>query len=219
MRHLLLLLFLFTLYSCSSMNVGSGKYVRVAPGENLKILSAKYNAPVWSLKEANPNKSFVAGELVLIPLQRGFLGQSRSPSSYTPGIYDHFFKTENFAWPVPASNRISSEYGHRWGRKHEGIDIPAKIGTKIIAANDGVVVYSGNEYTGYGNLIIIGHRDGTFTIYGHNHRNLVGPNQLVRKGEVIGYVGNTGRSTGPHLHFEVRRDGVPLNPNRYVARN
>lgn len=219
MKHLLILLFLFSFYSCSSLTMQSGKYIRLTSADSLKSLSQKYNAPVWSLREANPGKQFIAGELVLIPLSRGFMGQSRAPASYTPGIYDHFFKSEGFVWPVPNSNRISSDYGHRWGRKHEGIDIPAKIGTKIVAANDGVVVYSGNEYTGYGNIIILGHRDGTFTIYAHNHRNLVESGQVVRRGQQIAQLGNTGRSTGPHLHFEVRKDGVPMNPNRFVARN
>ncbi len=220
MRHLLVLLLLFLFYSCGSVGVQSGKYVKLTSADSLKSLSVKYKSPVWAIREVNPGKKFIAGELVLIPQAKGFLASGRTPaSSYRPGIYDHFFHREGYQWPVPQSQRISSDYGHRWGRRHAGIDIPAKIGTKIVAANDGVVVYSGNEYSGFGNLIVIGHRDGTFTMYGHNHRNKVERGQVVKKGQLIGLVGNTGRSTGPHLHFEVRRNGDPVNPNRYVAYN
>lgn len=220
MKHLLLLLLAATLVSCSSINVQSGKYVLLGKGETLKSLAKKYDSPVWKIRDLNIGRTFSPGKWVKVPLKRGILGGGgRTPANYSPGIYDKFFTTEGFAWPVPRSQRISSDFGRRWGRSHHGIDIPAPSGTKFVSANDGVVVYSGNGYSGFGNLIIIAHRDGNFTIYGHNRKNLVDKGQYVRKGETIGLVGNTGRSTGSHLHFEVRRDGVPINPNRFVARN
>ncbi len=220
MRCLLLFLLVFLFYSCGSVGVHSGKYVKLTNQDSLKSLSTKYQSPIWAIREVNPGKKFVAGEIVLIPQAKGFMSKGRAPSSsYRPGIYDHFFHKEGYQWPVPDSRRISSDYGHRWGKRHAGIDIPAKTGTNIVAANDGVVVYSGDEYSGFGNLIVIAHRDGTFTMYGHNHRNKVDRGDIVRKGQVIGLVGNTGRSTGSHLHFEVRRNGSPIDPNRYVASN
>ncbi|MCK5882186.1 MAG: M23 family metallopeptidase [Bacteriovoracaceae bacterium] len=220
MKHLLLLLLLAAMFvSCSSINVQSGKYVLLTKGENLKTVAKKYDSTVWKLREMNQGRTFSAGKWVKVPLKRGILGSGgRSPASYSPGIYDKFFSTEGFAWPVPKSQRISSDYGRRWGRNHNGIDIPAPSGTEFVAANDGVVVYSGSGYSGFGNLIIVAHRSGNFTIYGHNRKNLVDKGQYVRKGQTIGLVGNTGRSTGPHLHFEVRKNGTPMNPNRFVAR-
>ncbi len=220
MKHLLLLALIALFASCSTMNVQSAKFIKLHKGQTLKSVAKQYNAPVWQLRELNKGRVFAPGRWVKIPLRRGILGGGgRSPANYSPGVYDHFFSTAGFEWPVPTSQRISSDYGRRWGRRHNGIDIPARRGTKFVAANDGVVIYSGNEYSGFGNIIIIAHRDGNFTIYGHNQRNLVEKGQYVRKGQTIGLVGNTGRSTGPHLHFEVRRDGEPLNPNRFVARN
>lgn len=220
MKHLLLLFLVIVITSCSSVNMQSGKYIKLGKGDNLKSISKRYGAPVWQLREMNKGRSFSSGNWIIVPQKGGILGSSgRSPSNYTPGVYDKFFTREGFRWPVPTSKRISSDYGRRWGRRHNGIDIPATTGTKFVAANDGVVVYSGNEYTGFGNIIIVAHRGGHFTIYAHNHRNLVSKGQYVRKGQTIGLVGSTGRSTGPHLHFEVRRNGAPINPNRFVARN
>lgn len=115
----------------------------------------------------------------------------------------------------PTRGKLTSRFGWRWGRKHEGIDIAAKIGTPIYAADGGKVVFSGVR-SGYGKLVIIDHGNGTQTYYGHNSKNLVAVGDKVYKGQKIAEVGNTGRSTGPHLHFEVRKNGQPVNPLEYV---
>ena len=96
-------------------------------------------------------------------------------------------------------------------KSHLGIDIVADVGTPIHAAGDGFVVFSDWTFP-MGNLIIIYHGSGFFSYYGHNHRNIVIEKTTVRKGEVIGFVGNSGKSSGPHLHFEVWRNGSPLDP-------
>lgn len=111
----------------------------------------------------------------------------------------------------PARGRVTSEYGRRWGRLHAGIDIGASTGTPIWAAKSGVVIYSGRQ-SGYGNVIIIDHGGGMTTLYGHQSRLLARDGQSVAQGQRIGSVGNTGRSTGPHLHFETRYGGSPRNP-------
>jgi murein DD-endopeptidase MepM/ murein hydrolase activator NlpD len=118
-----------------------------------------------------------------------------------------------FIWPVSAP--ITSPFGWRWGRMHEGIDLGAAYGTPIAAAASGVVIYAGWE-GGYGNLVVIDHGGGLATAYGHQSRIAVSVGQNVAQGETIGYVGSTGHSTGPHLHFEVRVNGQAVDPLGYL---
>jgi murein DD-endopeptidase MepM/ murein hydrolase activator NlpD len=127
-----------------------------------------------------------------------------SPPASAPG---------RLAWPVNAP--ITSPFGPRWGRMHEGIDLGAAYGTPIHAAADGVVVYCG-WMEGYGNLTVIDHGGGIATAYGHQSSISVACNQQVTQGQVIGAVGSTGHSTGPHLHFEVRVNGTPVDPLGYL---
>ena len=117
-------------------------------------------------------------------------------------------------WPVQGV--LTSPFGMRWGRMHEGIDIGAAQGTPIYAAATGTVIYAGWE-SGYGNLTVIDHGNGLATAYGHQSRLAVSSGQKVSRGQLIGYVGSTGHSTGPHLHFEVRVNGTPNDPLRYLS--
>jgi murein DD-endopeptidase MepM/ murein hydrolase activator NlpD len=117
-------------------------------------------------------------------------------------------------WPVQGV--LTSPYGMRWGRMHEGIDIGAPTGTPIYAAAGGTVNYAGWE-GGYGNLTLIDHGNGLATAYGHQSRFAVSSGQTVSRGQLIGYVGSTGHSTGPHVHFEVRVNGVPNDPLNYLS--
>lgn len=117
-----------------------------------------------------------------------------------------------FSWPV-SSAVISSNFGQRWGRQHKGIDL---IGERSIKASDeGVVTFAGQQ-SGYGNVIIVNHRNGYETLYGHLDSIDVKVGQIVEKGESIGVMGNTGRSTGTHLHFEIKKDSVAQNPMKYL---
>ncbi|HAP32665.1 MAG TPA: hypothetical protein DCQ14_06415 [Firmicutes bacterium] len=121
--------------------------------------------------------------------------------------------TGSFIWPVRGGGRLTSPFGWRWGSFHAGIDIAAPHGTPILAADSGVVVFVGWD-GGYGKCIVIYH--GTYyTRYAHNSQNLVSEGEAVGKGEVIGRIGNTGRSFGDHVHFEIRTGGIygpPLDP-------
>ncbi|MBL3673627.1 peptidoglycan DD-metalloendopeptidase family protein [Paracoccus sp. KCTC 42845] len=119
------------------------------------------------------------------------------------------------AMPVKQSFRYTSGFGRRWGRAHEGIDMAAPVGTPIHATGDGVVIYAG-RLGAYGNLIKIQHELGVETRYGHLSRIRVKTGQRVSQGELIGDMGNTGRSTGPHLHYEVRMKGRAVDPMSFI---
>ena len=116
-------------------------------------------------------------------------------------------------WPVQGP--VTSPFGWRWGRMHEGIDIGVPYGTPIHAAASGTIIYCGWE-EGYGNLTVIDHGNTLATAYGHQSSIAVSCGQQVTQGQVIGYVGSTGHSTGPHLHFEVRVNGAPVDPMGYL---
>jgi murein DD-endopeptidase MepM/ murein hydrolase activator NlpD len=121
------------------------------------------------------------------------------------------------------SGWLSSHYGYRTdpfnGRKtwHQGIDFAGREGSDIVAVASGVVSWSG-ERSGYGTMVEVSHGDGLVTRYAHNQKNLVEIGDLVRRGETIALMGNTGRSTGPHVHFEVFKHGRPVDPASYIRR-
>jgi murein DD-endopeptidase MepM/ murein hydrolase activator NlpD len=124
-------------------------------------------------------------------------------------------KNYNFMWPVHGI--LFSHYGLRHGKMHHGIDIGVPEGTPVKAASSGKVIYSDNKVSGYGNLVIIKHDDNPYsTIYAHNKKNLVQEGHFVKKGEIIAYVGRTGRTTGVHLHFELREGRKSINPLTYL---
>ena len=125
-----------------------------------------------------------------------------------------------YMWPAPGYTYISSGYGMRWGRMHKGIDIAGSgiYGKKIVAANAGkVIVAFTNDSKGYsyGKYVMIDHGGGNVTLYGHCSKLNVSVGQYVNKGDTIAFVGSTGNSTGPHLHFEIRRNGSTVNPMNY----
>lgn len=123
-------------------------------------------------------------------------------------------------WVAPNGGGVISPYGMRWGRMHKGLDFGAGYGSPIAAAGDGVVVgsgYLGGE-SGYGLITIIRHSNGYYTAYAHQSRSFVDSGEHVKAGELIGLVGSTGHSTGPHLHFEVRTysGGGQINPRPWL---
>jgi len=119
------------------------------------------------------------------------------------------------AWPT--NGTITSGFGSRWGKLHSGIDIANGTGTPIRAAKAGTVIVSGFDDSGYGNWIVIDHGGGFSTLYGHMSRRRASEGQSVKQGELIGDMGSTGRSTGPHLHFETRVSGNPRDPIGYLS--
>ena len=141
---------------------------------------------------------------------------SQSPS-YSGGAKPN---AGGWVWPCPGFYYISSYVGPRWGRTHNGLDIAGGsiYGKPIVAARAGTVIDAGWNSGGYGNYVMINHGDGFITIYGHMSSVAAYNGQSVSAGQVIGYVGNSGRSTGPHLHFEVRLNGSVEDPLDYVSR-
>ena len=131
-------------------------------------------------------------------------GNAIIPDTYTIDL-------TGFHMPTP-STKITSPFGPRWRRMHNGLDLKVNIGDTIVAAFDGKVRIVKYERRGYGKYVVIRHDNGLETVYGHLSKQLVEENQLVKAGEVIGLGGNTGRSTGSHLHFEIRFLGVAINP-------
>jgi len=157
---------------------------------------------VEEIKEAIPEKEKSLNELVILMEDRNEALLS------IPSLY-------------PAAGRVTSRFGYRrdpiTGRTafHEGYDIASSYGTPIYATADGVVTFSGRN-GGYGNEIIINHGNGFETVYAHNSRNIAKEGDFIRKGQVIAYMGSTGRSTGAHLHYEIRRYGTQVNPANYL---
>lgn len=193
-------------------------YHEVRPGENLYRISKAYGVPVDTLVQVNhlsdPARVEV-GQRLKIP------GASRTVpvSLVTPrSVEAHASRaavaprhaSKRFRWPV-AGGTVTSGFGQRGRSFHDGIDISAPAGADVLAADDGEVIYS-DSLRGYGNCIIVRHTDGLATVYAHNQRNGVREGQRVRRGEVIGTVGDSGRTTGTNLHFEVRQDNVAHDP-------
>ena len=118
---------------------------------------------------------------------------------------------------VPVKGAVSSVFGQRWGKNHDGIDIAANMGDKVHAAESGTVIFCG-EAGGYGKLIIMEHKNGFKTYYGHLSVTLAATGVFAAQGTVIGEVGSTGNSTGPHLHFEIRKNDVPCDPSQYFTK-
>ena len=140
-------------------------------------------------------------------------GECSNASTHSPiNLPDSFrINLRGFCMPTP-SRVVTSNFGARWGRQHKGLDIKVYIGDTIRAAFDGKVRVVRYDKRGYGKFVVIRHPNGLETYYGHLSKQLVSEDQEVRAGDVIGLGGNTGRSTGSHLHFETRLGGVALNP-------
>ena len=214
MRNILFkLLFLLIFTSCSSMK--SGQYVYVETPSEMKKVTKNYGVTLDEFKLANPDKNFQGREWIFIPSKVGiayFLNDTYVVEDYR-GL-----GTGRFLWPVPNFYRVSSHFGPRGRRHHDGIDIPAPQGTPIIASDTGVVIYSDNGIRGYGNMIVIAHGDDIFTVYAHNKKNKVSKGDRVDRGQLIGLVGNTGRSTGPHVHYEIRVRNKVRNPAQFLSK-
>jgi len=124
------------------------------------------------------------------------------------------YKEMDFIWPV--EGRMGDGFEDNERKRHQGIDIRASRGTPIKASGAGTVIYSGNTIKGYGNMVILRHSEEYVTVYAHNQVNLVEERDRIEKGQIIGKVGQTGRATGPHLHFEIRRNNKPVDPLPYL---
>jgi len=204
----------------------------VRPGDTLYSIAKRFGISYKLLARRNriryPYTIYVGQELFLtrmappsesIPTPSERVARThgpRHPRHEDVSPPDRGFARMRLVWPVKGT--ITSGFGNRGHRMHDGIDIAAPRGTPVRAAADGVVVYSDNRLAGYGRLIIIRHAGDLFTAYAHNQRNLVSRGDKVKQGEIIARVGQTGRASGPHLHFEVRRGPTPVNPLVYLPR-
>ncbi|OLS01450.1 peptidoglycan DD-metalloendopeptidase family protein [Tissierella creatinophila] len=169
------------------------------PGEN-KIITQqiKHNGKIIE-------KQVISEEVMKSPTNRVIVkGTKETPKTAPTGSF-----------VMPTRGRLSSSFGERWGRMHRGIDIAKENGSDIKAADGGVVSFSGVMGT-YGNMIEIDHENGYKTRYAHCSKLLFSPGEGVYQGQVIAKVGSTGRSTGPHVHFEVIKNGVHQNPSNYL---
>jgi len=120
----------------------------------------------------------------------------------------------NFIWPV--EGKLTDVFSDTESKRHQGIDIPSPLGTPIKASSSGTVIYSSNTIKGYGNLIVLRHSEEFVTVYAHNQANMVEEASWVERGQIIGKVGQTGRATGPHLHFEIRKNNKAVDPLPYL---
>ena len=144
--------------------------------------------------------------------------KTKKVSSYKPRISPPSASHSRVKLAWPAKGRLSSKFGPRKNRMHDGIDIAAKEGTTVLAAATGKVVYADSRLSGYGNLIILRHSTDMFTAYAHNQKNLVKRGQTVKAGQQIARMGSTGRASGSHLHFEVRRGETAVDPLAYLPK-
>ena len=207
---------------------------RVRFGDNLVKIAQRYNLTIAELLRLNPGLEaarLVVGTQIrtaqsapirprmvlgLAPSGSGGLSWPEQPSFSNPngdpsGLYG------DSGWIWPTKGIFSSGYGWRWGRMHRGIDIANNVGTPILAARSGQVVFSGWNEGGYGYLVEIRHQDGSLTRYAHNSKLIVRNGDLVSQGSVISLMGSTGRSTGPHLHFEILPAGRgAVNPLEFL---
>ncbi len=201
-------------------NGEKGVYHRIEPGQTIWRISRAYNVEIDTLAKINRLDEALdirAGSYLFIPdAERTIHIPPYSVSTPEPdaGANQHTLPDASveirFLWPL--QGKVSSSFGMRNGRPHEGIDITAPLGTDIKAAADGVVMRSGWSRGDYGKTVVITHKDGFETLYGHNSYNLVSEGARVTAGQVIGRVGRTGNATGNHVHFEIRKNGAPVNP-------
>ena len=204
-----------------------GVFIKIAKGYNLGKLADKYGstkAAVFIANALNAKSKLTPGQEIFFPGGKNIVVadaevKKKKGRIFVRSVVENI--SRRFGWPVMGSKGMSSRFGWRrspFGRRrrfHTGLDIRASRGRPIVAANGGVVVHSG-WMGGYGKTIVISHAGGLSTLYGHCSSLLIRRGVSVRRGQTIARVGSTGRSTGNHLHFEVRRGGSPINPIRFL---
>lgn len=209
------------LEGCSS-RPSAGFYHTVEQGENLYRIGLRYDVSPEALAQANgidDTASLKVGTRLWIPRagdefpSGADLASSRSEAQRAARREALESSKLVFAWPV--RGRLTSSFGHRRGRPHEGVDLAARSGTPIFASESGRVIHSG-QLGDYGNAVIVKHAGVYRTVYAHASRTLVRKGEFVEKGERIALVGATGRATGPHLHFEIRRRETARDPTLYL---
>ena len=192
------------------------RYHTVRRGETVWRIAQDYGTTVAEITRANKIRDVTTvrtGTRLLIPPSTGYRPK-RSATRYTSALPQGRAGDATLAWPL--SGKLTSPYGLRGAAHHDGIDIQAPTGATIRAAASGRVIHSDASVAGYGNMVIVKHAGSVSTVYAHNRRNIVRVGEFVQQGQPIAELGQTGRTTAPHLHFEVRRDGRPRDPLKYL---
>jgi len=158
----------------------------------------------------------------VLEIVRGAPGQKPSgksaPVPAAPKPFSVQAYSGGYRWPL-ASGIVSSEFGHRWGKEHQGLDIAADMRVPVYAVAPGEVLYAGSQISGYGNVVILRHDQKTTSLYGHNIVLKVKTGDKVAADQVIALLGSTGHSTGPHVHFELRDSNRPISPRERLPKS
>lgn len=236
-------------HASQSAGIPKGKYYVVKSGDTLYGIAAKFRVNVLQLREANNLDEGVEinpGQRLLIPKTEKARAQKvekprkspvkdstqrstgpqksgkkaepkTTPKRHSTAVQvNNQVKRNNFEWPMDGI--VTSLFGKRRGRDHDGIDISAPFGTPVKAAESGRVIYIG-RFRGYGNLVIVKHLVNYFSAYAHLSAIKVAKDQKVHLGDVVGNVGRSGRSSGSHLHFEIRYQTVAKDPLIYLPKD
>ena len=207
------------------------QYHQVKKGDTLYSISRQYDVDITSLSKINKLTTpyaLAVGQELILPASTSSINESVNRTSLkvkapkktnklkvAQKSYPVKKRKTKFDWPV--RGKIVSGFGNLGsGRKNDGINIKASLGTPVKAADSGTIAYAGSELKGFGNLVLIKHSDGWITAYAHNDKLLVHKGQKVQKGVKIATVGSTGSVTTPQLHFEVRAGKKAVNPRSYL---
>jgi hypothetical protein len=194
-----------------------GKWMMISSKNHLDSLVVKHDVPLSDILKANSagHMRNLMGSYAFIPFSDKCLIELESKGCARKSIE---CRDDQFIWPLSNVSIVTSVFGLRWGEIHPGLDMPVPRGTIVRAAKDGRVVISGYG-GGYGKEVVIEHRNSYITRYAHNSAIFVKVGDCVRKGQAIALVGSSGRSTGPHLHFEIRLNDIPLDPLDFLPEN
>nr|WP_134683401.1 M23 family metallopeptidase [Brevibacillus migulae] len=199
----------------------------VTRGETLDQIASRYDVKKEVLIRRNPLLAYLqnqlyVGQTVVVPMpaaKPALAGNIQLRRQMAQAASRKASRSRAMSWPIKEPT-ITSGFGSRWGKMHKGLDMwnEEEAKTPIQAAKEGIVVEAGANRAGYGYLVVLDHGGGLQTFYAHMRKISVYVGQEVDEGDILGYMGNTGDSTGYHLHFEVRQDDIPVNPMPYLRR-
>ncbi|MDH4228027.1 MAG: LysM peptidoglycan-binding domain-containing M23 family metallopeptidase [Deltaproteobacteria bacterium] len=202
------------LTSCTPHRLRTGVYHTVGRGETLWRISYTYGVDMQDVAEYNNIKDvreIKTGQRLYIPGVKGLKKVEPLAPPPEPKVQPKIVVEKGrFIWPV--KGKLLSGYGMRGESMHEGIDIGGERNTPIVASAAGKVVYSSDGMRGYGNVVIIEHKGGFFTVYSHNEKNLVDSGDQVKQGQKVALIGDSGRASAVHVHFEIRAGKKTRNP-------
>ncbi|MBN2401556.1 MAG: M23 family metallopeptidase [Spirochaetes bacterium] len=185
-----------------------GKWIQIESANSINSLSKKYLTSVDDIYSINNiNRNFIKN-YYFIPFSEDYLKELEEKNIRRTKIIS---REEEFSWPIENVFRTTSVLGFRNGKFHPGLDLPISAQKPILAAMEGLIIFSGYA-DGYGRIVTIEHRNNFTTRYAHNYANLVKKGDFVKKGQIIALSGSTGNSTGNHLHFELRCKDIPMDP-------